>query len=338
MDSITQITLGAAVGEAVLGKHIGSRAILWGGIFGLFPDLDVLIPFGDAVKDFTYHRGFSHSLFVLTALTPIFVWLVMKVHPSTAQYRNRWFSLVFLALITHVLLDCLTVYGTQILWPLATPPVMWSTIFIIDPIYSLPLVGGVLTALVYSRKRSRGHMVNAICLALTTLYLAWSVGAKLHVDSIVKQSLSGQGIAYERFLTVPAPFNTVLWRVVVMDDEGYYEGFYSLLDHNKTIGFTHYPSKANLLETIEDHWPVKRLQWFTHGFYSVRELNETVVISDLRMGLEPYYVFQFIVGAIGNPHPVPIPNSRIRTERGIEMLSWVWKRMWGQLHPQDQSI
>ena len=121
MDSITQITLGAAVGEAVLGKHIGNRAILWGGIFGLLPDLDVLIPFGDAVKDFTYHRGFSHSLFVLTALTPIFVWLVMKVHPSTAQYRNRWFSLVFLSLITHVLLDCLTVYGTQILWPLATP-------------------------------------------------------------------------------------------------------------------------------------------------------------------------------------------------------------------------
>ena len=177
-------------------------------------------------------------------------------------------------------------------------------------------------------------MVNAICLTLTTLYLAWSVGAKLHVNSIVKQSLSGQDIAYERFLTVPAPFNTLLWRAVVMDDEGYYEGFYSLLDRNKTIGFNHYPSKANLLETIEDHWPVKRLQWFTHGFYSVRELNEAVVISDLRMGLEPYYVFQFIVGVIGNPHPVPAPNRRIRTERGIEKLYWVWKRMWGH-HLRD---
>ena len=49
MDTVTQIGLGAAVGEAVLGKQIGRRALLWGGICGLLPDLDVLIPLGDAV-------------------------------------------------------------------------------------------------------------------------------------------------------------------------------------------------------------------------------------------------------------------------------------------------
>ena len=54
MDTVTQIALGAAVGEATLGRKVGKRAILWGGICGLFPDLDVLIPLGDAVKDFTY--------------------------------------------------------------------------------------------------------------------------------------------------------------------------------------------------------------------------------------------------------------------------------------------
>lgn len=330
MDSITQIALGASVGEAVLGKQIGGRAIMWGGVFGLLPDLDILIPFGDAVRDFTYHRGFSHSLFVLTALTPFFVWMVQKVHPTTVRYRNRWFALVFLALITHIFLDCLTVYGTQILWPLPTPPVMWSTIFIIDPVYSIPLIGGVLAALVLSRKRLRGHTVNAVCLALTTLYLAWSVGAKLHVNHVVRQSLTTQAIAYERFLTVPGPFNTVLWRVVVMDGDGYYEGFYSLFDESDTIRFTHYPSKRRLLDKLAGHWPVKRLQWFTHGFYAVRQLERSIVISDLRMGLEPYYVFQFKVGEVGNPHPFPTPNSRIPSKRGVEMLGWVWNRMWSK--------
>ena len=125
MDSITQIALGAAIGEATLGRQVGKRAILWGGLCGLFPDLDILIPLGDAVKNFTYHRGPSHSLVVLSALTPLFVYLIIKCHPDTRQYRKRWFALVFLAFITHVLLDCFTVYGTQIFWPLPTPPVMW---------------------------------------------------------------------------------------------------------------------------------------------------------------------------------------------------------------------
>ena len=147
MDSITQIALGAAVGEVVLGRQVGRRAMLWGGICGLFPDLDLLVPLNDAVKEFTYHRGPSHSLFVLAALTPLFVWLILKLHRHTVQSRNRWYGLVFLVFATHVLLDCFTVYGTQIFWPLKTPPIMWSTIFIIDPAYSLPLLIGVLAAL-----------------------------------------------------------------------------------------------------------------------------------------------------------------------------------------------
>jgi len=328
MDSVTQIALGAAVGEAVLGKQIGKRALLWGGVLGLFPDLDILIPFGDAVKNFTYHRGFSHSFFVLTALTPVFVWIALKIHPQTVQYRKRWSALVFLALMTHILLDCLTVYGTQIFWPLPTPPVMWSAIFIIDPMYSLPLIGGVLAALFLRRTSLKGRTVNTICLVISSLYLAWCAGAKLHVHQTVTQSLAREATAYERFLTVPAPFNTVLWRVLVMADDGYYEGFYSLLDKSGDISFTYYPSRGNLLENLGDHWPVKRLQWFTHGFYAVKKIDRAIVISDLRMGLEPDYIFQFKVGEIGNPHPVPTQSARISAERGLDRLSWVWRRIW----------
>jgi inner membrane protein len=124
MDSLTQIALGAAVGEVALGRKIGNRAVLWGGICGMFPDLDVVIPLGDAVKDFTYHRSASHSLFVLTLLTPFFVWMIIKLHPKTNHYRNRLVALVFLAFTTHILLDCFTVYGTQAFWPLPIPPIM----------------------------------------------------------------------------------------------------------------------------------------------------------------------------------------------------------------------
>lgn len=328
MDSITQIALGAAIGETTLGRRIGNRAVLWGGLCGLFPDLDVLIPFGGAVENFTYHRGFSHSIFVLTALAPVFVWLILKIHPGTFEYRARWGVLVFLALITHILLDGLTVYGTQILWPLPTPPVMWSTLFIIDPVYSIPLIGGILAAVIMSRKSDRGHRFNTFCLALSTVYLAWSIGAKLYVNDTVKHELSRQNIAYRNILTVPTPFNTVLWRVLVMDDRGYYEGFYSLLDDSRDIRFTHYPSNEHLLDGLAEHWPVRRLQWFTHGFYAVQKRDEAIVLADLRMGLEPYYVFRFKVGEMGNPHPVPTQGERIRGDRGAERLPWIWQRIW----------
>lgn len=85
MDTVTQIALGAAVGEAVLGRQAGRKAMLWGGVCGLFPDLDILVPLGDAVRTFTYHRGPSHSLFVLAALTPIFVHVIRKIHPPAIQ-------------------------------------------------------------------------------------------------------------------------------------------------------------------------------------------------------------------------------------------------------------
>ena len=350
MDSVTQIALGAAVGEVILGRQVGRRAMLWGAICGLFPDLDLLVPLADAVKEFTYHRGPSHSLFVLAALTPLFVWLVLKLHRHTLQYRRKWYALIFMAFATHVLLDCFTVYGTQIFWPLRTPPVMWSTIFIIDPAYSLPLFVGVLAALILARQSSWGHAINTACLILSTAYLLWSVGAKLHVEGVAQESLRRQNITYQRLLTVPSPFNTVLWRVLVMDDDKYHEGFYSLFDPTRNIEFTRYRSDPQLLAGIEKHWPVRRLQWFTHGFYSVQRLLNDIVITDLRMGMEPSYVFRFKVGEMVNPQVIPTESQRVYSERPWDQLQWVWQRIWTtepdmshirkartQMHPGDSG-
>ena len=169
MDSITQIALGAAVGEAVLGRKIGNKAMLWGAIAGTLPDLDVFVPLGDVVRDFTYHRSASHSLFMLALATPLLVWLINRIHPGLVEHRNRWLLLVYLAFATHVLLDSFTAYGTQIFWPVSNIPVAWSTIFIIDPLYTLPLLVGVIAALVMTRAIDRGHLVNRAGLILSSI-------------------------------------------------------------------------------------------------------------------------------------------------------------------------
>lgn len=330
MDSVTQIALGAAVGEATLGRKVGSRAIFWGALCGTLPDFDVFVPLGDAVRDFTYHRSVTHSLLVLAAFSPLMVWLILKVHPQTTPHWRGWLVLVYLVFATHVLLDGFTVYGTQIFWPIDDTPVAWSTIFIIDPAYTLPLLIGVIAALVMSRTRAIGHRLNWLGLALSTCYLAWTVGAKWHVEQVARESLASQGIAYEHLLTVPAPFNSLVWRVLATHSNGYYDGFYSLLDENRHIAMQSFPSSPQLLTGIEDHWPVRRLQWFTKGFYSVSRVGQNVIITDLRMGLEESYVFRFKIAEFGNPHAKATIPERLPPERDFSRLKNVWGRIWDQ--------
>jgi len=328
MDSVTQIALGAAVGESVLGRRIGNKAMLWGAIVGTLPDLDTFIPLGDVVRDFTYHRSASHSLLMLILATPLLVWLINRIHPSLREHRTRWAVMIYLVLATHVLLDSFTVYGTQIFWPIDTTPVAWATIFIIDPLYTLPLLIGVIAALVMTRSSDRGHLLNRYGLIASTLYLSWTVAAKFLVDQRLESEIEAHNIDHDQIFTSPAPFNSLLWRAVVMDANGYYEAYYSLLDGAGEIRFSHYPSDESLLAGIEDSWPVQRLQWFSRGIYSVSLHQQDIVISDLRMGVEPHYAFNFKVGEISNPHARAVVPELLPAIRDFSQLPILWRRIW----------
>ncbi len=329
MDSVTQLALGAAVGEATLGRKIGNRAILWGGIAGTIPDLDVFIPFSDPVNSFISHRSFSHSLFTLALLTPLLVQLILRIHPNTRELRSRWFILVYLAFATHVLLDSFTAYGTQIFWPITHQPIMWSTIFIVDPLYTLPLLGGVLCALIISRAKGFGHIANGLGLVLSTLYLSWTLVAKIHVENFAIEQLANQRIPYTHLLVQPTPINSLLWRIVVMQDGSYAEGFYSLLDRHSDIHLTKYESEIHLLDALQTLEPIKGLRWFTQGFWGIKQQQGYVVISDLRMGMEPHYVFSFAVGQQKGSHIEPIPSQRHSSRlKWGQVLPQIWKRIW----------
>lgn len=327
MDSVSQFVLGAAVGGALLGPKIGRKALLWGGVIATVPDLDVLVPLGDPVSNFTYHRSASHSLLVLSLVTPLLAWLMRRLHPAAPVSFKAWAGFVWLVLVTHVLLDCFTVYGTQIFWPLAVEPVGWGTIFIVDPLYTAPLLLAVVVGLCLREPRRLRPWAN-VGLALSSLYLAFTLGAKLHVDRVVADSLAKQGVSYRQFMTVPTYFNTVLWRTVVMTDEGYLEGFYSLTDPEPQVRFRLYPNQPQWLAEIEESWAVQRLAWFTKGFYRVLQEDDWITVTDLRMGQEPYYVFSFRVGRLQDDqvtvianerHPQPGPSPRA--------LSQVWERI-----------
>jgi inner membrane protein len=328
MDSLTQLTFGAACGEAVLGQKVGRKALVWGSILGSLPDLDVFIPLGGPVNDFVYHRGFSHSLILLAFFSPMIAWLITKIHPDTKRYYCGWVLLSFLVLQASVLLDLLTIYGTQILWPFDTTPMAFPVLFIIDPFFTLPVFAGVLAALVLKGKRSLGHRINSIGLFISLAYLAWAFGAGEFVHRRVKEKLARQEVSYSQFISSPAPFTTLLWRVVGIEEDRYFETYFSLFDANTPLFVDFYPRNLALMTGIEDHPPVVKLKRFTRGYYALSNVDAYVVMTDLRMGSEPDYVFRFKVARLNDRHPQPIEDLRLKTVPDWRRLAWVWKRIW----------
>ena len=83
-----------------------------------------------------------------------------------------------------------------------------------------------------------------------------------------------------------------------------------------------------MLNNISDEWAIKRLQWFTKGFYSVRQQQSNIVLSDLRMGMECNYVFNFVVGQ-KNDSEVSIGNfEKISQRPNLNNLHKIWDRIW----------
>ncbi len=116
MDSVSQIVLGAAVGEAVLGKRLGNKAMFWGAVGGTIPDLDVITkPFMSEVESLAFHRGISHSFFFAIIAGLLFGWLIYRLYESP-------YSKLFLKAILSLFLSCIPISITYFLFGNAWNP------------------------------------------------------------------------------------------------------------------------------------------------------------------------------------------------------------------------
>jgi len=302
MDSLTQITLGAAVGEATLGSKVGKKAPLWGAAFGTLPDLDVLAnPFVSEVTALAIHRGFSHSLLFMALAAPFCGLLLRRLHQDDSASARDWGLLVFLTLATHVLLDCLTSYGTQVFSPFSNYPVIFGTVFVIDPLYTVPLMAGLVAAVLHAPGTRWRRVANYVGLGLSSLYLLLTVANKLHINAVFEEALAKRGHAVERVFTAPMPLTNVLWSAIAEDSTGFWIGYHSLLDEERDIAFHRVPKNHHLIRDAWNQPAVERLRWFSRGYFSVSEEKGQLYIHDLRFGRSDFgvgdgsasYVFTF---------------------------------------------
>ena len=292
MDSLTQIILGAACGEAVLGEKIGNKALLFGAIGGTIPDLDVFVGnlvYGNKIDAMLFHRGFMHSIVFTVLAAFIFGWLVHKLYNSGKRLHSTthkdWNNLFFWSLLTHPILDCFTPYGTQLFAPFSSYRVALNNIAVADPAYTLPFLICMIVLMFFRRTSSQRRLWLKMGIGISSIYMIFTLGNKLYIDSVFRKSLKHSEISVMRFSTQPAIFNNILWYGIAETEASYFVSDYSLLDSkSRFLNFTEVPKQRDLKPS--EYKDIKGLAWFSNQYYSVHKLNENEFqYNDLRYPL-----------------------------------------------------
>jgi len=285
MDSITHITLGAIIGEAMLGKSLGKKAMLLGAVAQFCPDGDVAASLWlSPVDNLLAHRGFTHSFLFIGLATVSFGLLADRWHRRQSIFIHSWFLFFSSQMLIHVLLDALNAYGVGWLEPFNHMRISFNTIFVADPFFSV-WIGIAFVALLFINQNSASRLKwVAFALIMSSGYLLYCVFNKLTIDSDVKKMLSRQHISYQRYFTTPTPFNNWLWYVVAEDERGYYTGYRSVFDTSPTLSLEYFPKQDSLLEGVDDHEALQRLQRFSKGFYTIEQKEGKLIFNDLRFG------------------------------------------------------
>lgn len=333
MDSLTQIVLGAAVAEKLLGKKLGNRALLYGAIAGTIPDLDVYVgKLFDPITAIEIHRGFSHSILFFVLLSPLLGWLTSKIEKkrSIDFKQATWFW--FLGLLTHALLDAFTTWGTQLFYPFDIR-LSAHSIFVIDPLYTVPFLFCLIMVMRYKRTNPKREKWNRLGLILSTSYLMLTVLVQQAVRLKFEDALQRENIAYVRKIVKPSPFNIILWNTVVEAETGYFIGDYSFFD-SQPITFDFYPKQEELIAEIESAKVIRQLQWISEGWWLITASERKLFLNDIRFGLlstdrkKPEFSFSYeLINQDDSVRAVEVTNKS--KGRAKQLLGDLWKRMKG---------
>ncbi len=286
MDSLTQIVLGAAVGEAVAGKEMGNKAAAWGAIAGTIPDLDVFFrAMSNSIDGALLHRGFSHSIVFAILISPVLAWIVQKLYRDRYSFKLL-FWLFFLAVFTHPLLDIFTNYGTQLLWPFDLR-ITFNSVFVIDPLYTVPFGICLLIALFLKRTNPRRRLINRIGLIMSSAYLLWCSTVKVIILNQSESYFQSAGIDGSNNLVTPMPFTSFYWMMVTEDKDNFYVGYKSIFYPFDKNDVEELPKNHALLDSAKwsDNNYADKLKFISNGYYTMQEQGDTLLCYDLRFGL-----------------------------------------------------
>ena len=282
MDPLSQATLGAAAAQSLIKKSDLARIALIGALAGMAPDLDVLIQSStDPLLQLEYHRQFTHSLIFIPVgalLCAIAFWPFMR---RLMSFRAIWLT-ALAGYATHALLDACTTYGTLLLWPFSDARIAWNTISVIDPVFTLPLLGFVIAAGV-----KKSQFIGRLGMAWVAFYLSIGVIQEERAIAAGEALAADRGHAPDVVSAKPSFGNLLLWKTVYEYDDHFWVdavragGDVTIIEGDHVARLNLQSSFPWLDTDSQQARDLERFRWFSNDYLAI-DSDDPFLIVDMR--------------------------------------------------------
>ena len=286
MDPLSQGTVGAAFAQSSASKNNIFKIGVIGFLAGLAPDLDVLIRSSDdPILFLEYHRQFTHSLFFIPFGSLIVALLIFPLLKRSMDFKTVYLASL-LGYATHGLLDACTSYGTQLFWPFSNERVTWNNISIIDPIFTIPVLVLLGTAI-----KTKKKIFSFFAIGWITFYLSFGFVQYERTLSTAIELAHSRGHNAERMTLKPSFGNLILWKSIYQHEEKFY------VDAIRTVRSSTWCSGENIrMFDYQQHLPdldedsqqkkdIERFRWFSQDYLGYDE--EKKIVTDVRYSMIP---------------------------------------------------
>jgi inner membrane protein len=338
MDSLTHIVLGACIGELILDKQAGRKAILWGALAQSVPDIDFIAGMWMPVStELLAHRGITHS-FIFAFFASFFLALIAaRWHKAEPITLRKWFWFFLIEIACHLFLDAMNNYGIGWFEPFSSTRVSFNVLYVADPLFTIiPLLSFVLLLFLKTNHHHRIRWARAGVL-VSTIYFCFALNNKYIIDKQVHSALKMSSKQELNYFTTPTLLNNFLWFIAVEDSLGFHVGYRSIFDGSLPVKMNYFPKNETFLSQVHDHKEVMELKKFSQGYYTVEHWGDTLVFNDLRFGQtngwenpDSRFAFHYY---LSHPDDNDLIVQRGRFEKfNINSAMWMWNRIWGKYH------
>ncbi len=223
MDTITHTLAGAVIAKAIQDEKLEKWGTITGLTMGFFPDSDFVLGLFNSQFYLEYHRDFTHSLLLIPFYGLFFSWLFVKI--SKRSHFWRFYKICLPVLVSHVILDLLTSYGTMILSPFLEYRFSWDLVFIIDLFFSGIIFIPFLFGLFWKYKAKWFCRTSLVVLMLYVFFCWLQHNRAIELTKTFSKNLNEEVI---QIASIPQPLSPYRWANYVETREKVYQGFVDL--------------------------------------------------------------------------------------------------------------
>ena len=286
MDPISQGTVGAAFAQSTANKNNIIKIGIIGFLAGLAPDLDVFIRSStDPMLSLEYHRQFTHSLFFIPFGALIVTLVIFPLVKKSLSLKTVYVA-SFFGYTTHGLLDACTSYGTLLFWPFSNERVTWNNISVVDPIFTIPVLVLVATAII-----TRKLLFSFFAIGWMTFYLLLGFVQYERAFLVANDLANSRGHTPERLTLKPSFGNLILWKSIYQYEENFHvDAIRTALSSTWCLGesirmFDYQYHLPNLDIDSQQRKDIERFRWFSQDYLGFD--YEKSLVTDVRYSMVP---------------------------------------------------